>query len=379
MDFALSPDQTLMKQSVDRFVEENYAPDRRASRPRLETGFNREHWTSFAELGWLGLPIPEANGGFGGTPIDTMILMEAFGAGLVSEPFVPTVVVAGSILAASSGTFAAGLLTDLIEGTKIATLAYAEPQAGYEPARVSTTARRDGDSLVVDGRKVAVPYAVASDYVIVSVRTAGEAGSADGISLVAIPSDAPGVTRRDYDTYDERRASDITFDQVRVPLTAVIGKLDGGLPVLDHALDLGNVALCAEAVGAMAALHRGTVDYIKTRTQFGRPIGSFQALQHRAVDMLVQLELARAITTCAASIVGGDDAAASRRASAAAKVQICDSSRFVGEQAIQLHGAIGLTEELFIGHYVKRLTVLARELGDAAYAVKRYVAAGTST
>ena len=155
----------------------------------------------------------------------------------------------------------------------------------------------------------------------------------------------------------------------------MIGKIDGGLPILDRALDLGNVALCAEAVGAMAALHRGTVDYIKTRTQFGRPIGSFQALQHRAVDMLVQLELARAITTYAASVVGGADGAASRRAAAAAKVQICESSRYVGEQAIQLHGAIGLTEELFIGHYVKRLTVLARELGDAAYAIKRYIGA----
>jgi len=363
-----------MKQSIDRFVEENYAADRRAARPRFEIGFNREHWSSFAELGWLGLPIPEANGGFGGTPIDTMIVMEAFGAGLVAEPFVPIVVVAGSILAASSGAFADALLADLIEGTKIATLAYAEPQAGYEPARVATMARRDGESLVIAGRKVAVPYAIGADYLIVSVRTAGDNDSRDGISLVTVACDAPGVTRRDYDTYDERRASDITFENVRVPLDAVIGKLGGGLGVLDRALDLGNVALCAEAVGAMATLHRGTVDYIKTRTQFGRPIGSFQALQHRAVDMLVQLELARAITTYAASVVGGEDAAASRRAAAAAKVQVCESSRFVGEQAIQLHGAIGLTEELFIGHYVKRLTVLARELGDAAYAIKRYIA-----
>jgi alkylation response protein AidB-like acyl-CoA dehydrogenase len=375
MDFALSPDQTLMKQSVDRFVEENYAAGRRAARPQFEMGFNRDHWSAFAELGWLGLPIPEASGGFGGTPLDTMILMEAFGTGLVAEPFVPAVVVAGSILAAGSGTFAAALLADLLEGSKIATLAYAEPQAGYEPATVTTTARRDGESFIIDGHKVAVPYAVAADYVVVSVRTGGASDSREGISLVAVAKDAPGVTRRDYETYDERRASDITFEKVQVPHDAVIGKIDGGLPILDRALDLGNVALCAEAVGAMAALHRGTVDYIKTRTQFGRPIGSFQALQHRAVDMLVQLELARAITTYAASVVGGADGAASRRAAAAAKVQICESSRYVGEQAIQLHGAIGLTEELFIGHYVKRLTVLARELGDAAYAIKRYIGA----
>jgi len=373
MDFALSPDQTLMKQSVDRFVEENYAPDRRASRPQYDIGFSRKHWSAFAELGWLGLPIPEAAGGFGGTALDTMILMEAFGTGLVAEPFVPSVVVAGAILAASSGTFAAGLLTDLIEGTKIATLAYAEPQAGYEPARVSTTGRRDGDALVLDGAKVGVPFAVAADYLVVSVRTSGAIDSTDGVTLVAIASDAPGVTRRDYQTYDERRASDVTFNGARVPLANVIGPLDGGLPLLDRALDLGNVALCAEAVGAMAVLHRGTVEFIKTRTQFGRPIGSFQALQHRAVDMLVQLELARAITNYAAGVVDGEDAATSRRAAAAAKVQICESSRYVGEQAIQLHGAIGLTEELFIGHYVKRLTVLARELGNEAYAIKRYI------
>jgi alkylation response protein AidB-like acyl-CoA dehydrogenase len=373
MDFALSPDQTLMKQSVDRFVEENYSAAARVSRERFAAGFNPAHWSSFAELGWLGLPIPEAGGGFGGTPIDTMILMEAFGSGLVAEPFVPCVVVAGSILAASPGPLAAQLLNDLVEGAKIVTLAYAEPQAGYDPARVSATARRDGDYLMISGSKVAVPYAVAADHLIVSVRTAGGLDDPDGISLVAIPRDAAGITRRDYDTYDERRASDVSFENVRVPLDAVLGPLDRGLPLLDRALDLGNAALCAEAVGAMAALQRGTVDYIKTRAQFGRPIGSFQALQHRAVDMLVQLELARAITTYAASVVGGDDPVTSRRAAAAAKVQVCESSRYVGEQAIQLHGAIGLTEELFIGHHVKRLTILARELGDAAYAIKRYI------
>jgi alkylation response protein AidB-like acyl-CoA dehydrogenase len=374
MDFALSPDQTLMKQSLDRFVEENYAFERRTSRPRTDIGFNREHWSSFAELGWLGLPIPEANGGFGGTAIDTMILMEAFGAGLVTEPFVPTVVIAGTILAAAdAGSSGAALLADLLEGTKIVTLAYAEPQAGYEPSAVSTTARRDGDSLVINGRKVAVPYALAADYLIVSVRTAGAPNAEDGISLALVARDTPGASRRDYDTYDERRASDVAFENVRIPLGSIVGTRDGGLPLLDRALDRGNVALCAEAVGAMGALHRKTVEYLKARSQFGRPIGSFQALAHRAVDMLVQLELARAITTYAASLVDGEDAVASRRAAAAAKFQISESSRFVGEGAIQLHGAIGLTEELSIGHYVKRLTMLERELGDGPSAIKRYI------
>jgi alkylation response protein AidB-like acyl-CoA dehydrogenase len=364
MDFTLSSEQALLKQAVDRFVAEHYSDG------RLVRDANTQ-WSAFAELGWLALPVPEARGGFGGSALDTAIVMEAFGAGPVAQPYVSSAIVGGSLLAACDGEAADAALERLVDGTSIAALAYAEPHAGYDPEAVRTTARADGDSFVVSGEKVAVPFGNAAGVFIVSVRAGGE-----GISLLRIAADAAGLRRRDYVTYDDRQASDLTLDDVRVPSSALIGPLHGGLPLLEAALDRGTVALCAEALGAMGVLQRRTVEYLKTRSQFGRPIGSFQALQHRAVDMLVQLELARSITTYAASVVDGDDIAVRRRAAAAAKVLVSDASRFVTEQAIQLHGAIGLTEELYVGHYAKRLTMLQRELGDAAYAVKRYIAAG---
>jgi alkylation response protein AidB-like acyl-CoA dehydrogenase len=376
MDFALSPEQTLMRDSVERFVAEHYTFERRVERERSDAGWSRAHWTSFAELGWLGLPVAESHGGFGGTAVDTMILMEAFGSGLVAEPFVPAVVVAGGILeSAPPGSIAADMLAEIVAGERIATLAYAEPNGGYDPRFVETTARREGDTLVLDGRKVAVPYGAAADTVIVSVRTAGAIDAPDGITLVVVDRNAVGVTRRDYVTYDERRASDFTFAGVRVPLAATIGHQGDGLPALECAIDRGIAALCAEAVGAMAVALRGTVEYLKTRSQFGRPIGSFQALQHRAVDMLLQLELARGMAAYVATEVDGNDVAARRNAAAAAKVQIGESGRFVAEGAVQLHGAIGLTDELFVGQYVKRLTMIGREFGDEVYFLKRYAVA----
>jgi alkylation response protein AidB-like acyl-CoA dehydrogenase len=373
MDFTLTPEQTLMRDSVERFVAEHYAFEQRVERERSIAGWSRDHWASFAELGWLGLPIPEAHGGFGGTAVDTMILMEAFGGGLVAEPFVPTVVLAGGILeTASAESGAAEMLAEIVAGDRIVTLAYAEPHGGYDPRFVETSARRDGDVLVLDGRKIAVPYGAAAHTAIVSVRTAGASDAPDGITLVAVDLDAHGVTRRDYVTYDERRASDLTLEGVRVPVAAVISTLGEGLPALERAIDRAIAALCAEAVGAMGIVLRATIDYLKARNQFGRPIGSFQALQHRAVDMLIQLELARGMAAYVATEVDGDDPFARRNAAAAAKVQIGESSRFIAEQAVQLHGAIGLTDELFVGGYVKRLTMIGREFGDEGFFLKRY-------
>ena len=287
-------------------------------------------------MGWLGLPIPEPYGGFGGNAVDTMILMEAFGTGLIAEPYVPSVVLAGTLLAQpGAGDAAHALVAEIVAGTRIATLAYAEPNAGYEPAHVTTVARREGDGLVIDGRKVAVPYAAAADTVLVSTRTSGTSDAPDGITLVAVERDARGLSRRDYPTFDERRASDLTFEGVRRPLSAVVGAVDAGLPELEATLDRGIAALCAEAVGAMGVLQRATVEFLKTRTQFGRPIGSFQVLQHRAVDMLVQLEVGardrdvcgrgcRRRRTARPAPGGGGGEGANRR-----------SGRFVAEQAIR--------------------------------------------
>jgi alkylation response protein AidB-like acyl-CoA dehydrogenase len=378
MDFSLSADQAMIKDSVDRFVADAYSFDARTALAHSDEGFSREHWRTFAGLGWLGIAFPEDRGGFGGTPVETMILMEAFGKGLVLEPFIPAVVLGGSALALG-GTSAGHreLLERLIEGELLLSLAYAESASRYDPSIVDTRGRRDGSDLVIDGAKLAVPYAAAADKLVVSVRTNGERKDANGISLVLIDRDAAGLSRRDYRTVDGQRASDLRFAGVRVPGDATLGEADAGLPLLERVLDHGLGALAAEAVGLMTVMQRTTLGYLKTREQFGVPIGSFQALQHRAVDMLIQLELARSICYYGTMALVDDEEARSRsRALSATKVQIARSGRYVGQQAIQLHGGIGMSEEYAIGHYFKRMSMIELALGDVDYHLRRYVRLG---
>ncbi len=378
MDFSLSADQAMIKDSVDRFVADNYSFDARSALVESEEGFSRENWRTFAGLGWLGIAFPEDRGGFGGTAVETMILMEAFGKGLVLEPFVPTVVLGGSALA-FGGTSAAHrkLLEQLIEGELLLSLAYAESGSRYDPSIVDTRARREGSDLVIDGAKLAVPYGAAADKLVVSVRTRGEHADRDGITLVLVDRDAAGVTRRDYRTVDGQRASDVRFAGVRVPSDAILGEPDAALPLLERVLDYGLGALAAEAVGLMTVMQRTTLGYLKTREQFGVAIGSFQALQHRAVDMLIQLELARSICYYGTMALVDDSGDRSRgMALSATKVQIARSGRYVGEQAIQLHGGIGMSEEYAIGHYFKRMTMLELALGDIDFHLNRYVRLG---
>jgi alkylation response protein AidB-like acyl-CoA dehydrogenase len=368
----------MIKDSVDRFVADGYSFDARSALAQSDLGFSRENWRTFAGLGWLGIAFPEARGGFGGTAVETMILMEAFGKGLVLEPFVPAVVLGGSALAFGGTTSAHDqLLERLIEGELLLTLAYAEAGSRYEPSVVATRARRDGGDFVIDGGKRAVPYAAAADTFVVSVRTRGEVDEAQGISLVLIDRDAAGVSRRDYRTVDGQRASDLTFSGVRVPADAILGEVDAGLPLLERVLDYGLGALAAEAIGLMTFMQRTTLAYLKTREQFGVPIGSFQALQHRAVDMLIQLELARSICYYGTmALVEDADGRSRSKALSATKVQIARSGRYVGQQAIQLHGGIGMSEEYAVGHYFKRMSMLERALGDADYHLRRYVRLG---
>ena len=378
MDFTLSADQVMIKDSVDRFIADAYSFDARSALTESETGFSREHWRTFADLGWLGIAFPEENGGFGGTPVETMILMEAFGKGLVLEPFVPTVVLGGSALV-YGGTSAGHkhLLERLIEGELLLSLASAEAGSRYDPAHVETRARREGSDLVIDGAKVAVPYAAAADKLIVSVRTSGGRADAEGISLVLVDGNAPGVSRRDYRTVDGQRASDVRFSGVRVPADALLGELGEGLPLLERVLDFGLGALAAEAVGLMSFMQRTTLSYLKAREQFGVPIGSFQALQHRAVDMLIQLELARSIVYYGTmALVEDGDARSRGKALSATKVQVSRSGRYVGQQAIQLHGGIGMSEEYAVGHYFKRMSMLELALGDVNHHLRRYVRLG---
>jgi len=376
VDFTLSTDQTLIRDSVDRFVADNYSQAARHAIVSSPDGFSREHWAKFASLGWLGIGFPEERGGFGGTPVETMIIAEAFGRGLVVEPFLSSVVLAGTALV-YGGTAKAhhDLLEAMIGGEKLLTFAYAEPGSRYDYTLVETRARADGSDFLIDGTKLAVPFGAAADTYVVTVRTSGEKHDRHGISLVLVDRDTPGLTRRDYRTVDDRRASTLKFDGVRVPAGNILGELHEGLPIVERVLDAGLGALAAEAVGNTSVLLRRTVEYLKTRKQFGVPIGSFQALQHRAVDMLIQVELARSITFYGTmALVADGDPTERMRALSATKVQIARSGRIVGESAIQLHGGIGMSEEYMVGHYFKRISMIELELGDADFHLRRYVA-----
>ena len=375
MDFSLSSDQLLIKESVDRFVGDAYGPERRRAIVAGDHGFSRDHWRTFASLGWLGIALPESQGGFGGSPVESMILMEAFGRGLVVEPYLPTVVLGGNALA--FGGAHGDLLEQMIEGELLLSLAYAEDGSRYDEGLVETRARRDGDDLVIDGKKRGVLFGAVADKLVVSVRTRGLSQDRHGITLVLVDGDAPGVRRRDYRTVDGGRASDVVFSGVRVGPQAIVGELDGGLAILERTLDYGIAALAAEAVGIMSVMHATTVDYLKARTQFGVPIGSFQVLQHRAVDMLMSLEMARSMCYYGTMALSSSESDPQRRrALSATKVQIARSGRYVGQQAIQLHGAIGMTEEYHVGHYFKRMSMIELALGDVDHHLRRYVALG---
>jgi alkylation response protein AidB-like acyl-CoA dehydrogenase len=378
MDFTLSTDQTLIKNSVDRFVADNYEQSQRAHIIESADGFSRKHWAQFAELGWLGIAFPEDRGGFGGSAVETMILAEAFGKGLVLEPFVPCVVLAGTALAYGATSQAhRDLLEAMIGGEKILTFAYAEERSRYDYGLIETHARVEGSELVISGKKLAVPFGAAADTYVVTVRTSGAKSDPDGVTVVLVDRDTPGITRHDYRTVDDRRASTITFDNVRVPAANVLGELGRALPLVERTIDAGLGALAAEAVGNTSVLLRRTVEYLKTRKQFGVPIGTFQALQHRAVDMLIAVELARSITFYGTMALAQDLPAPERmKALSATKVQVSRSGRTVGESAIQLHGGIGMSEEYAVGHFFKRITMLELELGDVDFHLRRYVALG---
>lgn len=374
MDFRFTEEQDLLRDSVQRFVRENYAFDQRRALVSSEAGFGAENWALFAELGWLALPFAEDDGGLDGTVIDTMILMEEFGKGLVLEPYLATVVMAGGVLKrAASAEQRAAVLPGVIEGKTQLALAYAEGQGRYNLADVATTAKADGDGYRIDGTKSVVLNGPAADLLIVAARTSGGQRDRDGITLFLIDAKADDVSRRDYSTQDGGRASEIGFDGVRVASGAVVGAVGGGLPVLEAVIDDAIVAVGAEAVGAMAALTAQTVEYTKNRVQFGVPISKFQVLQHRMVEMFVESEQTKSLLYRAAMTVaaGGADAA---RAVSALKVQVGKGGRFVGQQAIQTHGGMGMTDEMAAGHYFKRLTMINTLFGNLDYHLRRFAA-----
>ena len=378
MDIALSEEQRLLKESAERFIERDYPFETRRQNSTTEDGFSREAWRQFAELGWLGLAMPEDHGGLGATLTETAVLMEALGRGLVVEPYLSTVLLGGGLLrhGGSAGQQAA-LIPPLIEGGLLLAFALTERQSRYNLADVETTARAVDDGYVLDGAKGVVIHGGSADKLIVSARVSGDTRDESGISLFLVDGDAAGVSRRAYPTVDGLHGAEVTFDGVSVAGDDVIGPSGAAFPLIERVIDEACVATCAEAVGVMAVLVDATVDYLKTREQFDAPIGQFQVLQHRAVDMFNALELSRALVYRAAeTITPSDDATNRARAASAAKVQIGRAGKLIGQQAIQLHGGMGMTEELFVSHYFKRLTMIGTLFGDADHHLKRYAGLG---
>jgi pimeloyl-CoA dehydrogenase small subunit len=365
MDFDLSDEQRLLKDSVDRLVDDSYGDfARRQGYAREPHGFSARLWATYGELGLLGLPFAEADGGSGGGPVETMLVLEAFGRGLVLEPYFASIILGGGLLRAGGH---ARLLPGVMDGSARLAFAHVERQARYDPHDVATAARRDGGGWVIEGDKIIVLHGDSATHLVVSARTSGGRRDAAGLTLFLVDATAAGVSRRGYPTQDGLRAADISLAQVRVGDAAVIGAVAGAAPLIDAVIDAALAALCAEAVGAMAALQTLTVEYLKQRRQFGTQIGGFQVLQHRAVDMLIAVEQARSMAMYAAMMLNETDPGTRRAAIAGAKVQVNRSARLVGQDAIQLHGGIGMTMDYKAGHYFKRLAMLETLFGDTEH------------
>lgn len=374
MDFNFSEEQTMIRDSLARLIREQYDFETRRSVVESESGWRPEMWAQFAELGLLMAPFSEEDGGLGGGPLDAMVVMEEFGKGLVVEPYIPSVVCAGGFLK-HAGTDAQKEehLGALMGGERVFAFAYAEPRGRYNLADLETTAKKDGAGYVLNGHKSVVVGAPWASHLVVTARTGGDRRDADGVSVFIVAKDADGVTTRDYPTIDGRRASEVYFENVSVGADALIGEEGGALPLVERVADEAIVALCAEAMGAMGVAHQMTVEYSRQRKQFGTPIGKFQVLQHRMVDMFMEHEQSISITYMA-TLKLDESEAERKKAVSAAKVRIGQGGRFVGQESIQIHGGMGMTEELAVGHYFKRLTMINSEFGNVDHHMKRYTA-----
>ncbi|MGH7017400.1 MAG: acyl-CoA dehydrogenase family protein [Caulobacteraceae bacterium] len=374
MDFSFTEEQGLLRDSLARFLADHYSLDERRKAIVSQAGWRPQIWRAFAEdLGILGAPFPEELGGLGGGPIETMVVMEEFGKALVVEPFLSTVVIAGGVLSREGGERAAGEIAEIIAGKTRWAFAWAERQGRYAVNDIAVSAKRQGSGWTLSGAKAAVRAASFADKLLVTVRTGGDRRETAGVSLFAVPKAAKGVSVRDYPTVDGSRASEIAFEDASLPAEALIGEEGKALAVIEAVVEEAICALCAEGVGVLRKLHEGTLAYTKERRQFGAPIASFQALQHRMVDMFIQLEQAVSMTYMA-HIRLAEPPAERAKAVSAAKVQMARACRFVGQNAIQLHGGMGMTDEMAIGHYFKRATMIESEFGGLDHHLARYEA-----
>jgi alkylation response protein AidB-like acyl-CoA dehydrogenase len=374
MDFNFSEEQRLLRDSLANFLRDAYGFATRREALRSDTGWRPEIWRAFAaDLGILGAALPEALGGLGGGPVDTMVIMEELGRALVVEPYLDTVVIAGGLLKRFNTPAANDAVARIIAGELIATLAWGEPSSRYNPADVSTTASRDGAGWRLDGRKAVVSSLPWASQLLVTARSSGGQRARDGISLFLVDKAAAGVTTRDYPTVDGGRASEITFDGVMLGAEALLGDEGQALSMVEKVMDEACAALCAEAIGVMSELQRQTIDYAKQRRQFGQAIGDFQVLQHRMVDMFGQYEQSVSMAYMA-TLKLGLPMPARAKAVSAAKVYVGRACTFLGQSAVQIHGGIGLTDELPLSHYFKRAAMIESAFGSSEYHLRRYQA-----
>jgi len=374
MDFSYTEEQTLLRNSVSKYLADKYAFDSWRKFTRTDAGRDPAHWAQFAELGLLAAPLPEAHGGLGGGAVDASVVMEEFGKALVVEPYVPTVVIGGGFLKhGGNDAQKSEWLNKIATGETIMAFAFAEPKGRYNLADLTTTAKKQGGGYVLNGQKAVVIAAPWADQLIVTARTAGGQRDSKGVSVFLVDKKAKGVATRDYPTVDGLRASEITFENVEVPAADLIGEVDNGLPLIERVVDEAIAATCAEATGCMKVLVDTTVAYSKQRKQFGVPIGKFQVLQHRMVDMFVNYEQSVSITLMVTLKLDAGEAERAKAASAA-KVTIGKAGRYVGQQAVQIHGGMGMTDELNVGHYFKRLTMIDALYGNTDHHLKRYAA-----
>jgi alkylation response protein AidB-like acyl-CoA dehydrogenase len=371
MDFNFKEEQLQFADALKRWVAKDYSFDARKKIIGSDSGVSDAAWATLAELGMLALPVSEEQGGFDGNAVDMFVVMQELGRGLVVEPYLSTVI--GAQFLTLGGRHDS--LLELVAGGELKlACALSEKQSRHDLADIATSASQTANGYVINGAKTVVVHGGQTDSLIVSVRTSGEQRDVKGISLFVVPADAEGVTITDYRTLDGQRAASISFNNVQVPTTALIGLEGADWGILDQAADYGATLLCAEALGAMEAIFAATLEYLKTRTQFGAPIGKFQALQHRMADMYIHLEQARSMALLAAVRMQSEDETERRRTVSAAKFRVGQALKFVGQQAVQLHGGMGVTDELPAAHHFKRLTMIELSLGDSDHHLQRFIA-----
>ncbi|VXB07409.1 acyl-CoA dehydrogenase family protein [Massilia sp. 9I] len=371
MNFDFKPEQLQFADALKRWIARDYGFEQRRAIISSELGTSSQAWATLAELGMTALPVPEAQGGFDGTAVDLFLVMQELGRGLVVEPYFATVL--GAHFLKLGGAHGA-LLEQVATGDLKLACALGERQSRHELRDIATRAEAAGEGWRLSGEKTAVLHGLDAGVLVVSARTAGGQRDEQGITLFAVPADTPGVQVTGYRTLDGQRAANVHFDGVQLPAESAIGASGAGWDILDACADYGAGLLCAEALGAMEALFDATLEYLKTRQQFGVPIGKFQALQHRMADMYIHLEQARSMALLAAVKLDAGDVAERRRVVSAAKYRVGQAARFIGQQAVQLHGGMGVTDELAAAHYFKRLSMIELTLGDRDHHLARFAA-----